>query len=116
MVEIASKEVKKEEEVDNNDDISNNDSNDKNPDEAEEGVKGGKEANNEPVLLTRIQRAVLRFCIALINQTIYNRKYDMAIICAAAVLEVHSTTRFRNPKSYPPILSSIIKVARFIII
>ncbi|KAK6365036.1 hypothetical protein LTR81_028063, partial [Elasticomyces elasticus] len=66
--------------------------------------------------LRAVHRACLRFCIELMNQTIHNQEYDMAMVCATAVLGVHAQHGFRNPESYPPILSSIIKVARFMII
>ncbi|KAK0835177.1 hypothetical protein LTS02_018173, partial [Friedmanniomyces endolithicus] len=66
--------------------------------------------------LRAVHRACLRFCIELMNQTIHNQEYDMAMVCATAVLGVHAQHGFRDPESYPPILSSIIKVARFMIV
>ncbi|KAK1051292.1 hypothetical protein LTR74_016865 [Friedmanniomyces endolithicus] len=66
--------------------------------------------------LRAVHRAFLAFCIELMNQTIHNQEYDMAMVCATAVLGVHAQHGFRDPESYPPILSSIIKVARFMII
>ena len=71
----------------------------------------------EPELWKAIHIACLEFCIELLNQTIHNREYDMALVCILAVLGVDLFGgRFRNPETYPPILSSIIKVAHFIII
>lgn len=76
-----------------------------------------REAETEAGLLFRaVHRACLTFCIELINQTIHNREYDIAMVCASAVLGVHMQQGFRDPESYPPILSSIIKVARFMIV
>ena len=66
--------------------------------------------------LRAVHRACLTFCVELMNQTIHNREYDMAMVCAAAVLGVHPQQGFRDPETYPPIISSIIKVARFMII
>ena len=37
------------------------------------------------------------------------------LICAMAVLE-HGEFGWRDPESYPPILSRIIKVARFMVV
>ncbi|KAK5689156.1 hypothetical protein LTS12_028916, partial [Elasticomyces elasticus] len=48
--------------------------------------------------------------------TIHNQEYDMAMVCATAFLGMHAQHGFRDPESYPPILSSIIKVARFMIV
>jgi superfamily II DNA helicase RecQ len=67
--------------------------------------------------LTKIQRACLTFCIELLNQKIHNKEYDMALICATAVLGVQPHGGgFRDPESYPPILSAIIKVAHFMVV
>ena len=71
----------------------------------------------EPELWKAIHIACLEFCIELLNQTIHNKEYDMALVCALAVLGVDPFSgRFRNSETYPPILSFIIKVAHFIII
>ncbi|KAK4891831.1 hypothetical protein LTR49_028640 [Elasticomyces elasticus] len=50
------------------------------------------------------------------NQTIHNQEYDVVTVCVTNVLEVHVQRGFRDPVSYPPILSSILEVARFMII
>ncbi len=47
------------------------------------------------------------------NQTIHNKEYDMAMLCAMALLGLHPGKGFRDPESYPQILSAIIKVGRF---
>lgn len=39
--------------------------------------------------LRAVHRACLAFCMELMNQTIYNQEYDMAMVCATAVLGVH---------------------------
>lgn len=63
-----------------------------------------------------IHQACLTFCIESLNQTIHNKEYDMAMVCATADLGVHAQHGFRAPESYPPILSLIVKIARFTII
>jgi hypothetical protein len=44
----------------------------------------------EPVkpTLSRIQKACLAFCIALLNQSITRKEYDNPLVCALAVLGV----------------------------
>jgi len=67
--------------------------------------------------MSELQRACLSFCIELLNQTIHNRGYDMASVCALAALGVSSSgRRFRSADMYPSILSAIIKVAHFMIV
>ena len=77
-------------------------------------------AASEPIprqSLDEIHKACLAFCVELLNQRIHNREYDMALVCASAVLGVHPTQGgFRDPESYPPILSAIIKVAHFMVV
>ncbi len=71
----------------------------------------------EPTPWTRIQRACLEFCIELLNQRIHNNEYDMALICATAVLGVRPFGGgYRDPESYPPVLSAIIKIAHFMVV
>ncbi|KAI7493192.1 hypothetical protein KC367_g8723 [Hortaea werneckii] len=67
--------------------------------------------------LTELQSACLLFCTELLNQRIYNPEYDMAMICALAALGVSPTGKgFRGPDTYPSILSTVIKVAHFIVV
>lgn len=67
--------------------------------------------------LTPVQAACLDFCVELLNQKIHNREYEMPLVCASAVLGIHPTQGgFRDPESYPPILSRIIKIAHFIVV
>lgn len=67
--------------------------------------------------MTELQRACLSFRIELLNQTIHNREYDMALVCALAVLGVSPSGRgFRGADTYPLILSAIIKVAHFMVV
>lgn len=67
--------------------------------------------------MTEVQQACLLFCVELLNQTIHNREYDMALVCGLAVLGVNPSGRgFRGADTYPSILSAVIKVAHFMIV
>uniref|UniRef100_A0A093W2K6 Uncharacterized protein n=1 Tax=Talaromyces marneffei PM1 TaxID=1077442 RepID=A0A093W2K6_TALMA len=66
--------------------------------------------------LTPIQRACLDFCIELLNQRVVHREYDCALVCAMAVLGVRDRGGWRTPEDYPPILSKVIKLARFMVV
>jgi superfamily II DNA helicase RecQ len=73
--------------------------------------EGGKAA------MTEMQQACLSFCIELLNQTIHNREYDMALVCGLAALGVNPSGQgFRGADTYPSILSAVIKVAHFMIV
>jgi hypothetical protein len=70
----------------------------------------------EPAM-TEMQQAYISFCIKLLNQTIYNREYDMALVCGLAALGINPSGRgFRGADTYPSILSAVIKVAYFMIV
>ena len=66
--------------------------------------------------LTPIQRACLDFCIELLNQRVVHREYDCALVCAMAVLGVRDRGGWRTPEDYSPILSKVIKLARFMVV
>ncbi|PTU19051.1 hypothetical protein P175DRAFT_0510356 [Aspergillus ochraceoroseus IBT 24754] len=59
--------------------------------------------------------ACLEFCIKLLNQKIKVYKYESPLICAMAVLGQGEVT-WQGPESYPPIISQVLKVARFILV
>lgn len=103
-----------------------------NDDDADEAVDGMDEAMEEvdgdgediqhapsdvigPKKLSTIQRACLEFCIALLNQSITRREYDSPLVCALAVLGIKEDG-WRGAEDYPPILSAVIKVARFMVV
>lgn len=113
LIEVAEEEVRKEinpQQMDEDEDNDDNSSSDHQP-----GSGPANDGQHKP--LTAIQKACLTFCIELMNQTIHNREYDMALVCAAAVLGVHRHSGgFRDPESYPPVLSSIIKVGHFMVV
>jgi superfamily II DNA helicase RecQ len=65
--------------------------------------------------LTELQTAVLRFCIALLNQPARVHERECAMVCALAVLGVDANG-WMTPDTYPPLLSSVIKLARFMVV
>jgi hypothetical protein len=61
----------------------------------------------------------MEFMIELLNQRIRSTEYELALVCALAVLGVsdHDAGRpWKDAYSYPPILSSVIKVSRFVVV
>ncbi|KAL1641350.1 hypothetical protein SLS61_010138 [Didymella pomorum] len=69
-------------------------------------------AISEPRTLSRMQKACLAFCIALLSQSITRKEHDSPLVCALAVLGVKEDG-WKGPEQYPPVLSAVIKVARF---
>ena len=65
--------------------------------------------------MTNLEKACLEFCIELLNQRHRSHEYESALVCAMAVLG-QGETGWRDPESYPPILSRVIKVARFMVV
>lgn len=65
--------------------------------------------------LTKLQRACLDFCIELLNQNIRSDEYECALVCAMAV-QGSGVAGWRSCDSYPPILSKVIKLARFMVV
>jgi hypothetical protein len=65
--------------------------------------------------LSGIQKACLEFCIALLSQSITRKEYDSPLVCALAVLGIKEDG-WKGAEQYPPILSAVIKVARFIVV
>ena len=117
LVEQAKKEVERllkgEEELGNNEtEMFTEELDDENNDEQDvpESTEGSEHAN-----LSSIEKACLNFCIALLNQTIRRKEYDSALVCALAVLGVKDDG-WKGHDLYPPILSSVIKVARFMVV
>jgi superfamily II DNA helicase RecQ len=81
----------------------------------EQEVEEGVESRHKPEGLSGIQKACLRFCIELLNQAITRKEYDSPLVCALAVLGVKEEG-WKGPEQYPPILSAVIKVARFMVV
>ncbi|CEN60837.1 hypothetical protein ASPCAL03269 [Aspergillus calidoustus] len=65
--------------------------------------------------MTPIEQACLEFYIKLINQRHHTHEYESALVCAMAV-QGWGEARWRDPSSYPPILSRVLKVARFMVV
>lgn len=79
--------------------------------------ESGPAAERQSRPFSQLEKACLKFCIELLNQTIHNREYDMALVCASAVLGVRDFGGgFHDTDLYPPILSSIIKIAHFMVV
>ncbi|CAN9334787.1 unnamed protein product [Alternaria alternata] len=70
---------------------------------------------SEPETLSSIQKACLEFCIALLSQSITRKEYDSPLVCALAILGVKENG-WKGAKQYPPVLSAVIKVARFMVV
>ena len=86
-------------------------------DEDERDGDGGEDqSSDEPEEeLTDVQRACLQFCYELLRERITRKEYDSAIVCALAVLGVKEQG-WRGPDEYPPILSAMVKVSRFLVV
>ena len=65
--------------------------------------------------MSELEQACLAFCIELLNQTYHIQEYESVLICAMAVLG-RGKFGWCNPESYLPILSRVIKIARFMIV
>jgi superfamily II DNA helicase RecQ len=90
--------------------------NDKEESEGEEYAgQEQPDGEDEAKELTAIQRACLAFCIALLDQKHIHHDYDSAMVCALAVLGVKSPG-WKGVDQYPPILSKMIKIARFMVV
>ena len=83
--------------------------------EMEEAPAAGFESTGRPEALSGLEKACLAFCIALLNHSITRKEYDSPLVCALAVLGVKEDG-WKGAEQYPPILSAIIKVARFMIV
>lgn len=60
--------------------------------------------------MTAIKKAYLEFYIELLNQCHHSHEYKSVLVCAMAVLG-QGKAGWWDPKSYPLILSHVIKVA-----
>ena len=67
------------------------------------------------IRLRGLKAACLRFCIALLARKCRGHEYELPMLCAMAVLAV-KPQGWRSANEYPPIMSQIIKMARFMII
>lgn len=74
-----------------------------------------EELEPEPFELRPIEIALLEFCIDLLRQKIRNDEYGCAFICATAVLGC-GPFGWATPENFPPKISSIIKISRFLVL
>jgi hypothetical protein len=77
-----------DDEDDDKDDDEDDDNEEDNEAEEQGSAKAGQAKGNQAVQLSRIQKACLRFCIALLDQRITRKEYDSPLVCALAVLGV----------------------------
>jgi hypothetical protein len=89
--------------------------NDTEMDQATEATPNQSSANIRPDKLTRLQKVCLDFCIALLDHQITHREYDSPLVCALAVLGVKEDG-WKGVEQYPPILSAMIKIVRFMVV
>lgn len=82
-------------------------------DDGDENRDGDGDGSEEE--LTDVQRACLRFCYELLRERITRKEYDSALVCALAVLGVKEQG-WQGPDEYPPILSAMVKVSRFLVV
>ena len=68
------------------------------------------------VQLTGLPRACLRFCMALLCSKAQQDEYEHMMVCGLAVLGVDERVGWHGYDTYPPILSAIIKISRFMMI
>jgi hypothetical protein len=84
-------------------------------DQATEAAPDQSTASDRQEKLSRLQKACLEFCIALLDHQITRREYDSPFVCALAVLGVKEDG-WKGPEQYPPILSAVIKTVRFMVV
>jgi len=87
------------------------------PDPIETETQGDRtgDRTDDQYQMTPIQVACMDFCIELLNDRIRAEEYECALICALAVLG-RGRDRWRDAESYPPILSKMIKISRFMVL
>ncbi|EAW15375.1 uncharacterized protein NFIA_046900, partial [Aspergillus fischeri NRRL 181] len=73
-----------------------------------QGSQAAVPGDLEAWAMTAIEKACLEFCIELLNQRHRSHEYESALVCAMAVLG-QGEAGWRDPESYPPILSRVIK-------
>jgi superfamily II DNA helicase RecQ len=78
----------------------------------------GKSDDNEVCKEARadVQKALLQFCIALLDHDLVDNEYQSAIISGLAVLGVREDKGWENPEDYTPKLSAVIKLARLMVV
>ena len=72
-------------------------------------------ARPKPSSLTRIERACLDFSISLLDQQAKEDEYELLLVGALAVLGLEEKG-WKGVDSYPSLLSSFIKISRFLVL
>jgi hypothetical protein len=75
-------------EIDENDEEDMETEQEMEEDKEQDTTKAGCAEGNQAIGLSRIQKACLSFCIALMDQRITHREYNSSLVCALAVLGV----------------------------
>ena len=113
LIEVAHNEV---EQTDQDDDQDDNDrDNDNDRDENDNDNDNDEDEGRKMIYLTGIHQACLEFCIALLCGKARQHEYEHAMVCALAVLGVNERG-WMGFDTYPPILSSVIKIGRMMVI
>ena len=95
--------------------IEDNDNKNSSEDDHSDVSEDEDQGAHEVVHLDGVARACLEFCVALLCEKAREHEYEHALVCALAVLAV-DREGWKGYDTYPPILSSVIKVSRFMII
>ncbi|KAL3420487.1 hypothetical protein PVAG01_08986 [Phlyctema vagabunda] len=74
------------------------------------------ESDEEIGSMRQIQRRVLQFCIALLNQPLQDHEYENAIISGLAVLGMREDEGWLDAEDYTPKYSAVIKLARLMVV
>ncbi|KAK4983396.1 hypothetical protein LTR66_008840, partial [Elasticomyces elasticus] len=119
LMEQAERKVNGEEE-EGEEGMGQEDKDDERVGESKEGEENdddnsSNDKQREAERLPKIQKVCLHFCIELLDQSVTRREYDSALACALAVLGVEQDG-WKGPEQYPPVLSAMIKVARFMVV
>ena len=75
-----------------------------------------EESNEEIEFMGRIQREILRLCIALLNHPLQDNEYQNAIISGLAVMGIRDDDGWIDAEDYTPKYSAIIKLARLMVV
>jgi hypothetical protein len=79
-------------------------------------TEDGDESEEEIEFKDRIQREILRLCIALLNHPLQDNEYKSAIISGLAVLGIRDDDGWLDAEDYTPKYSAVIKLARLMVV
>ena len=99
LITLAEREVREHDDDDDSSESSTSDGEGDEEEECNERVPEPGDAQTNPAMqpTSELQRACLSFCVELLNQTIHNREYDMALVCVLVALGISSSGRgFRS--------------------